>query len=86
VTVSSRRTYEWRVARHRNTPAGTVGRCRRHAWSSPLILVTTGTGRDLVVLEGHVRLTALMLARNQLPPQLEVLVGTSPTMTRSDCW
>jgi len=52
----------------------------------PLILVTTGVGRDLVVLEGHVRLTALMLARNQLPPQLEVLIGSSPAMTRWDCW
>ena len=30
----------------------------------PLILVTTGLGGDLVVLEGHTRLTALMLARD----------------------
>ena len=53
----------------------------------PLILVTTGLdGDDLVVLEGHVRLTAFMLARGQLPPELEVLVGSSPAMTRWDCW
>jgi hypothetical protein len=52
----------------------------------PLILVTTGPGADLVVLEGHVRLTAFMLARDHLPPELEVLVGSSPTMTRWDCW
>jgi len=53
----------------------------------PLILVTTGLGGgDLVVLEGHVRLTAFMLARGQLPPELEVMVGSSPAMTRWDCW
>jgi len=52
-----------------------------------LILVTTGLGgNDLVVLEGHVRLTAFMLARDRLPPELEVLVGSSPTMARWDCW
>jgi hypothetical protein len=39
-----------------------------------------------VVLEGHVRLTAFMLARDQMPPELEVLVGSSPAMTRWDCW
>ena len=48
----------------------------------PLILVTTGPGGDLVVLEGHARLTAFMLARDRLPPELEVLVGSSPRMPR----
>ena len=52
----------------------------------PLILVTTGPGSDLVVLEGHARLTAFMLARDRLPPELEVLVGSSPTMTRWGLW
>jgi hypothetical protein len=52
----------------------------------PLILVTTGPGGDLVVLEGHARLTAFMLARNQLPPELDVLVGSSPAMTRWGLW
>jgi hypothetical protein len=52
----------------------------------PLILVTTGPGGDLVVLEGHARLTAFMLARDQLPPHLEVLAGSSPAMTRWGCW
>jgi hypothetical protein len=52
----------------------------------PLILVTTGPGGVLVVLEGHVRLSAFMLARDHLPPELEVLVGSSATMTRWDCW
>jgi len=35
-----------------------------------------------VVLEGHARLTAYMLARDRLPPELEVLVGSSPAMPR----
>ena len=52
----------------------------------PLILVTTGPGSDLVVLEGHARLTAFMLARDRLPPELEVLVGSSPAMTRWGLW
>jgi len=54
----------------------------RGARFPPLILVTTGPGGDLVVLEGHARLTAFMLARDRLPPELEVLVGSSPAMTR----
>jgi hypothetical protein len=52
----------------------------------PLILLTTGTGGDLVVLEGHVRLTACMLARDRLPPELEVLVGSSPALASWGCW
>ena len=54
----------------------------RGARFPPLILVTTGPGGDLVVLEGHARLTAFMLARDRLPPELEVLAGSSPAMTR----
>jgi len=56
------------------------------AWFPALILVTTGVGGDLVVLEGHARLTAYMLARDQVPPELEVLVGSSQAITRWDCW
>jgi hypothetical protein len=46
----------------------------------PLILVTTGPSGDLVVLEGHARLTAYMLRPDRLPAELEVLVGSSPDM------
>jgi hypothetical protein len=35
---------------------------------------------NLVVLEGHCRLTAYMLRPDRLPPELEVLVGSSPGM------
>lgn len=58
----------------------------RGARFPPLILVTTGLGENLVVLEGHARLTAFMLARDWLPPELEVLVGSSPMMTRWGLW
>jgi hypothetical protein len=52
----------------------------------PLILVTRGTTGDLVVLEGHARLTAFMLCPSRMPPELEVLVGSSPGMANWDCW
>jgi hypothetical protein len=45
-----------------------------------------GPRGDLVVLEGHARLTAFMLARDRLPPELEVLVGSSPAMTHWGLW
>jgi hypothetical protein len=48
----------------------------------PLILVGTAPGERLVVLEGHCRLTGYMLAPELLPPELEVMVGFSPTMAR----
>jgi len=38
------------------------------------------------VLEGHARLTAFLLARDRLLPELEVLVGSSPAMTRWGLW
>ena len=46
----------------------------------PLILVTAAPGGGLVVLEGHLRLTAYMLCPDRLPPELEVLVGSAPDM------
>jgi hypothetical protein len=52
----------------------------------PLILVTTEPGGPLMVLEGHGRLTGYMLAYEHLPPELEMMVGTSPLMTGWDCW
>ena len=46
----------------------------------PLILVTTGSASDLVVLEGHARLTAYAMRPEALPAELEVLLGSSPGM------
>jgi len=52
----------------------------------PLILVTTGPRGAAVVLEGHARLTGFMLARDFLPLEVEVLVGSSARMSCWDCW
>jgi hypothetical protein len=43
-----------------------------------IIVVGRPPGRDLVVLEGHVRLTGLLLRPEQLPSEVKVLLGTSP--------
>lgn len=43
-----------------------------------LILVRSGVDRPLVVLEGHLRLTAFALAVDALPVKTSVIVGTSP--------
>jgi hypothetical protein len=47
-----------------------------------LIIVGRPGGQDLVVLEGHVRLTTLVMAVQYLPAELTVLLGTSPTMRK----
>jgi hypothetical protein len=39
-----------------------------------------------VVREGHTRLTAYMLVPDQMPPELEILAGFSPAITRWGCW
>jgi hypothetical protein len=46
----------------------------------PLIVVTSGSSGDLVVLEGHARLTAYAMRPEVLPPELQVLLGSSPGM------
>jgi hypothetical protein len=49
----------------------------RHGAIFPeLILVRVGEGAELVVLEGHVRLTAYALALDVVPPELTAILGT----------
>jgi hypothetical protein len=48
-----------------------------------LIVVSTPAHAPLVLLEGHVRLTAYALFPEYLPPRLEVLLGVSEEMP---CW
>ncbi|MGB1289241.1 MAG: hypothetical protein ACPG7F_22085 [Aggregatilineales bacterium] len=48
----------------------------------PLILVSTDAEDTLVVLEGHARLTAYMLASDNVPDSLLVMIGLSPQMTQ----
>lgn len=47
-----------------------------------LIVIRLREGERLVVLEGHVRLTAFALFPEALPDELEVLLGESPRLVR----
>jgi hypothetical protein len=47
-----------------------------------LIAVTTPARAPLVLVEGHVRLTAYALFPEHLPPTTEILLGVSEKMTR----
>jgi hypothetical protein len=51
-----------------------------------LILVTAGGTAPIVALEGHGRLTALALRPEVIPSELEVLLGTSPSMPEWGCY
>jgi hypothetical protein len=44
-------------------------------------MVSSKPEGENVVLEGHARLTAMALAPEALPPEIEVLRGVSPSMT-----
>jgi hypothetical protein len=52
----------------------------------PELIVVGGPGPELVLLEGHVRLTVLALRPELLPPELEVLLGRSPRMPEWALW
>lgn len=47
-----------------------------------LIVVRADEDSDLVVLEGHMRLTAYALVPEAVPAELPVVLGTSPDMVR----
>lgn len=51
---------------------------RRGAKLPPLIVVGAEPSAPLTVIEGHLRLTAYLLAPECLPAELEVLVGFTP--------
>jgi hypothetical protein len=51
-----------------------------------LILVTAGEAQPLVVLEGHVRLTAYLLRPDAVPGEVEVLLGTSAAFVGWGCY
>jgi hypothetical protein len=55
-------------------------RIARAAATNPELIVVRAPGSYLVVLEGHVRLTAYALYPGYLPPELEVYLGESPEM------
>jgi hypothetical protein len=58
----------------------------RHGAVFPeLILVSTGYDADVVVLEGHARLTAYALVPDTISRPLTVIFGTRPTWCAGDC-
>jgi len=48
----------------------------------PMILVSTQDNEGFVVLEGHTRITAFMLAAEHIPKEVEVIIGLSERMDR----
>jgi hypothetical protein len=59
----------------------------RHGAPFPtLIFVARDEASPLVVLEGHARLTAYLIAPECLPPELEVIVGFSEQITKWGCY
>jgi hypothetical protein len=50
----------------------------RGSFPPELVVLGRPPGQDLVLLEGHVRLTGLLLDPQHLPGELRVLLGTSP--------
>ena len=53
---------------------------------APLVVVRAGEGERLVVVEGHVRLTAYAFFPERLPPRLEVVLGEGPAVTAWGCY
>lgn len=51
-----------------------------------IVVVGRPPGRDLVVLEGHVRLSGLLLRPELLPSEVRVLLGTSPRIGEWGCY
>lgn len=52
----------------------------------PLILVARDIDAYLVVMEGHVRLTAYLIAPEYIPSELEVIIGYSEHLTDWGCY
>jgi hypothetical protein len=52
----------------------------------PLILVAKDTDAYLIVMEGHVRLTAYLIAPEYIPSKLEVILGYSEQLTEWGCY
>jgi hypothetical protein len=55
-------------------------RIARGAATNPELIAVRAPGSHLVLLEGHVRLTAYALFPEYLPRQLEIYLGESPDM------
>ncbi|MCL5784102.1 MAG: hypothetical protein M1142_01965 [Patescibacteria group bacterium] len=45
-----------------------------------MILVSAGPNEDIIVIEGHLRLTAYLLAKEKAPAEIESIIGYSPKL------
>jgi len=68
--------------RHDPAVASIIDRLYQREPIPPLILVGSLERDTLVVLEGHLRLTAMMAAYEVLPAEVLLLLGTSPVIDR----
>lgn len=59
---------------------------RKGAQFPPLILVRKDVDAYLVVMEGHARLTAYLIAPEYIPSELEVILGSSEQITKWGCY
>jgi hypothetical protein len=59
---------------------------RRGAQFPTLILVAKDADAYLVVMEGHVRLTAYLIVPEYIPSELEVILGSSEQITNWGCY
>ncbi|QBD76834.1 hypothetical protein EPA93_12795 [Ktedonosporobacter rubrisoli] len=59
---------------------------RHGARFPPLILVAKDVEAPLVVMEGHARLTAYLIAPEYIPTELEVIIGYSEQMKDWGCY
>ncbi len=59
---------------------------QRGAQFPPLILVAKDVDAYQVVMEGHVRLTAYLIAPEYIPSKLEVILGYSEQLTDWGCY
>jgi hypothetical protein len=58
----------------------------RGAMPHEIVVVGLPPGNGLVVLEGHVRLSGLLLRPERLPAEVKVLLGTSPRIAEWGCY
>jgi hypothetical protein len=63
-----------------------ANKLRRGAQFPTLIFVAKDVDAYLVVMEGHVRLTAYLIAPEYIPSELEVIIGYSEQITEWGCY
>ena len=69
------------IFRQSNDSFWSAANALRAGVSFPEMILVTHDGETLVVVEGHVRLTAFMLGPHQIPTELEVVLGRAAKMT-----